>query len=190
MRSKTATWFECKVRYDQTQENGIQKAVTEQYVVDALSFAEAEKRITEEMAPYISGEFEVTDIKKAAYKEIFFIRDEEKAFHNEVEEMTRAMQKGNMKKADEVFHRPLEEQTNTESRYYKAKLQFITIDEKTQTEKEIANNMLVQAGTFHDAVEGFVKGMKGSLMDYRIASVQETKIMDVFRYVAREKKEV
>ena len=49
--------------------------------------------------------------------------------------------------------------------------------------------MLVQAGTFHDAVEGFVKGMKGSLMDYRIACVQETKIMDVFRYVAREKKE-
>ena len=72
-------------------------------------------------------------------------------------------------------------------RWYKVRCLFITIDEKTQTEKEIANNMLVQAGTFHDAVEGFDKGMKGSLMDYRIASVQETKIMDVFRYVAREK---
>lgn len=49
--------------------------------------------------------------------------------------------------------------------------------------------MLVQAGTFHEAVAQFDKGMKGSLMDYRIASVQETKIMDVFRYVARSKKE-
>ena len=66
---------------------------------------------------------------------------------------------------------------------------FITIDEKTQTEKEIANNMLVQASTFHEAVENFDKGMKGSLMDYRIASLQETKIMDVFRFVARDKKE-
>ncbi len=53
MKSRTATWFECKVRYDQTQKNGKVKTVTEQYVVDALSFAEAEKRITEEMAPYI-----------------------------------------------------------------------------------------------------------------------------------------
>ena len=131
MRSRTATWFECKVRYDQTQENGSQKAVTEQYVVDALSFAEAEARITEQLSPYISGEFEVTDVKKAAYKEIFFMGDAEKTFHNEVEELARAVQKGDKEKADEVFHRPLEQQTNTGSRYYKAKLQFITIDEKT-----------------------------------------------------------
>jgi len=74
-------------------------------------------------------------------------------------------------------------------KWYKVRCLFITIDEKTQTEKEIANNMLVQAGTFHEAVAQFDKGMKGSLMDYRIASVQETKIMDVFRYVARSKKE-
>lgn len=74
-------------------------------------------------------------------------------------------------------------------KWYKVRCLFITLDEKTQTEKEIANNMLVQAGTFHEAVENFDKGMKGSLMDYRIATVQETKIMDVFRYVAREKKE-
>ena len=74
-------------------------------------------------------------------------------------------------------------------RWYKVRCLFITIDEKTQTEKEIANNMLVQASTFHEAVENFDKGMKGSLMDYRIASLQETKIMDVFRFVARDKKE-
>ena len=54
MRLRTATWFECKVRYDQTQEDGLQKKVTEQYVVDALSFAEAEARITEQLSPYIN----------------------------------------------------------------------------------------------------------------------------------------
>ncbi len=74
-------------------------------------------------------------------------------------------------------------------KWYKVRCLFITLDEKTQVEKEIANSMLVQAGTFHTAVENFDKGMKGTLMDYRIASVQETKIMDVFRYVVHEKGE-
>jgi len=61
MRSKTATWFESKIRYEKVMEDGLQKKVTEQYVVDALSFSEAEKRITEEMSAYISGEYEITD---------------------------------------------------------------------------------------------------------------------------------
>jgi hypothetical protein len=74
-------------------------------------------------------------------------------------------------------------------KWYKVRCLFMTIDEKTQTEKEIANNMLVQAGTFHEAVRNFDNGMKGSLMDYRIATLQETKIMDVFRYVARSREE-
>ena len=72
MRSRTATWFECKIRYEKVMEDGLQKKVTEQYVVDALSFSEAEQRIIEEMSAYISGEFEVTDVKKAQYKEVFF----------------------------------------------------------------------------------------------------------------------
>ena len=55
MRSRTAEWFECKIRYEKVQEDGLQKKVTEGYVVDALSFTEAEERIIEEMASYISG---------------------------------------------------------------------------------------------------------------------------------------
>ena len=69
MRSRTAEWFECKIRYEKLQEDGMQKKVTEVYTVDALSFTEAEKRIMEEMSCFISGAFEVADIKKAAYKE-------------------------------------------------------------------------------------------------------------------------
>ena len=72
MRSRTAIWFEAKVRYDKTMENGDLKKVTETYVVDALSFGEAEKRILEEMASYVSGEIEVCGLKIAPYKEIFF----------------------------------------------------------------------------------------------------------------------
>ena len=53
-------------------EDGLQKQVIEQYAIDALSYAEAENRIIEEMSHYISGAYEVVDIKKAAYKEVFF----------------------------------------------------------------------------------------------------------------------
>ena len=70
MRSRTAIWFECKIAYEKVMEDGLQKKVNESYVVDALSFTEAENRIMEEMSSYISGEFTIKDIKIAPYKEI------------------------------------------------------------------------------------------------------------------------
>ena len=72
MRSSTAIWFEAKVRYDKTMEDGCLKKVTETYVIDALSFGEAEKRILEKMGSYVSGEIDVCGLKIAPYKEIFF----------------------------------------------------------------------------------------------------------------------
>ena len=72
MRSRTSNWFIAKIRYEKTTEDGLQKKVTEQYVVDALSFTEAETRIIEEMSSYISGEFKLEDLKYAPFKEIFF----------------------------------------------------------------------------------------------------------------------
>ena len=65
-------WFECKVSFEKVLENGMQKKVTEPYLVDALSFTEAEARIIEEIRPFISGEFTVTDIKRARLSELFF----------------------------------------------------------------------------------------------------------------------
>lgn len=72
MRSKTANWYETVIRYEKTMEDGLQKKVTEYYVVDAMSFGEAEETITEEMSAYISGGFEVKNITPAAFHEIFF----------------------------------------------------------------------------------------------------------------------
>ena len=72
MRSRTAIWFECKVRYEKTGDDGMPRKVTETYVVDALPFSEAESRIHEEMGKCVSGELEVCDLKIAQYKEIFF----------------------------------------------------------------------------------------------------------------------
>ena len=72
MRSRTTIWFEAKIRYEKMMEDGILRKVTETYVIDALSFGEAEKRILEKMGSYVSGEIDVCGLKIAPYKEIFF----------------------------------------------------------------------------------------------------------------------
>ncbi len=142
------TWFECKVRYDKTLETGIQKKVTEPYLVDALSFTEAEARIIKEITPFINGEFEIANIKKAKINEMFF--DEEG------------------------------------DRWYKCKVNFITLDEKSGMEKKTPSNMLVQAINLNRALETLTKGMLGTLADYDVATIAETPIMDVYPYEAEE----
>ena len=146
MRSRTANWFECKIRYEKMMDDGLQKKVTEAYVVDAMSFSEAEEKIIEEMSSYISGEFNVTDIKKASYGEIFF---------------------SDMDSAD---------------KWYKAKLQFITLDEKSGKEKRSTVNYLVQGGSFNDAVKNLDDVMGGTMIDYVITAINETTLMDVFEH--------
>ena len=148
MRSRTSKWFETKVRYEKMMDDGMPKKVTEQYTVDALSFTEAESSITEEMSSYIRGEYEVTDIKKAPYKEVFF------------------------------------SEADSDDRWYKAKLQFITIDEKTQKEKRSNVYYLVQASTLPVAVKHIEEVMGTTLIEYVIASLAETQIMDVFEHKA------
>lgn len=70
-------------------------------------------------------------------------------------------------------------------KWYKVKCMFITLDEKKQSEKKVASLMLVQACDLRDAVKRFDEGMKGSLIDYEINTVQETKILDVFPFEAQ-----
>ena len=65
-------------------------------------------------------------------------------------------------------------------RWYKVKVLFITLDEKSGIEKQTANYMLVQASDFHNALENFMDGMKSTMADFKIASISETNIMDVF----------
>lgn len=67
-------------------------------------------------------------------------------------------------------------------RFYKVKANFITLDEKTATEKRAASYILVQASDFDEAVRNFHDGMKGTLADYEVEAVAETKIMDVYRF--------
>ena len=139
------------MRYEKTMEDGTIKKVTEVYVVDALSFSEAEKRITEEMSSYAVKELEICNLKIAPYKEIFF--------------------------AD----------SDLADRWYKAKLAFITIDEKTDKEKKTSVNYLVNAGNFNSALKNINEIMEGTMIDYQTINVSETNVMDVFEYKQKEK---
>ncbi len=67
-----ANWFECKVAYRKIMENGIEKKVNDTFLVDALTFTEAESRIIEEITPFISGEFSVSAVKRTKIAEIFW----------------------------------------------------------------------------------------------------------------------
>ena len=142
-------WFECKVKYERTMDDGKVKKVNEPYLVDALSFTEAEERIIEERKHYMSGEFQVSDIKRARYAELFETDDE------------------------------------SADRWFKVKLTFITLDEKTGAEKKTSQNVLVQAVDLRDAVKRLDEGMKSSMMDYVISSVAESPLLDVYHYVPK-----
>lgn len=133
-------WFECKVKYEKS---GEYKAVTELYLVDAMSFTEAEARIIEEILPYSTGQVEVCAVKRARISEMF--RDDESG-----------------------------------DKWYNAKVEFVTIDERKGTEKRTACNMLVLAGSMRDALDNLDAGMKGSLGDYDVVGMVETKIMNVY----------
>ena len=86
MKTKFSKYFEVKIQYQKILENGKEKKVSEQYVVEALSFTEAESRIIEEMNPYISGEFDVVSEKIAPFNEIFLSdkSDDDKWFISKV----------------------------------------------------------------------------------------------------------
>lgn len=143
-----ALYIETKIRYDKTHENGAVKPTTEKFLVDALSFTEAEARIIEEQTPYISGDFNVSAVKKSNISEIFHAGDADK--------------------------------------WFKCKLNFITLNEKTGAESKKASYILVKAYDFEDALSTLKEGMKGTVSDYEIASICETDIMDVYLLKAKE----
>lgn len=69
-------WFECKVKYTKIDEvSGKDKTVSNVYLVDAVSFTEAEERIHKQMEELVSGEFEVTNIKREKLSDLFHLED-------------------------------------------------------------------------------------------------------------------
>ena len=143
MEVKTGNWFECKVRYEKTQEDGMPKKVTETYVVDGINFGDAFNRMCENTIKEIcSEEFEIVAMKKAQYSEI--------ALYKSV---------GNV--------------------FYRVKINMITIDEKTDKQKKTPLFLLVRADNINEARKAVDdEYMKGTMIDYEISSVVETKIVE------------
>ena len=135
LRSRTSTWFECKVRYEKTQEDGNDKLVNELYVVDALSFTEAEASIIDNMAVYVSGELKIANINPANYNEIFF------------------------------------SDIDDDDLWFKARLAFITIDEKKDKEKRTYVNYLIQAKSIERAKRYVDEVMGKTMIDYELKSL-------------------
>lgn len=143
MRDVSKRWFETIVRYDKTMESGEMKKVNETYVVDAITFGEAEESIAEIANSYATSEYDIKNINPAPYSEIFF------------------------------------SDKDTDDKYYRVKLNLITINEATLKEKKSKVTYLVQASSLEQARKNTEEVMKGTMIDYEFVSVTETKILDV-----------
>lgn len=145
-------WFECKVSYERQADSMGIKKVSESYLVDALSFTEAEKRIIKEIRPFVSvGELEVVNIRRARIAELFL--------NDEAED----------------------------DRYFRAKVNFITVDEKSGSEKKTSATMIVKSDSLPNAVTELKAQLDSQMASYEIAAVTDTQILDVFQYEAPEK---
>ena len=134
-------YFECKVTFLKTLDNGKEKKVTECHIVNAVSFTDAEAKIIHHVQDVITGLFEVKSIRKYKVAEIV--------------------------------------PSELGDTYFKCKLNFITLDEKSGLEKKTAVYMLVDAETLDKAKALLVEYMKGTMVDYSIEKIEETKIIDV-----------
>jgi len=141
-------YFLVKVKIEKTAEEGKLIKVSEQYLVDALSFTESEARIIAEMKPFISGEFEVATIQKKNYAEI------------------------------------VENQMAGLDKWFECKINIITLDEKSGKENKTPVFILIQSDTTANANADLITHMKGSITNYTIEGVKETKIIEVFKYKA------
>ena len=137
-------YFECSVKFRKTDEEGVNKLVTESYIVSALSFSEAESNINEQMKVYVGEDFKIVNIKLTNYSEIATFEDTDK--------------------------------------WFKSKVSLLYFDEESGKEKKSNIYMLVQANDAKNAYDNTIATLKGTISDFTIPSVSETKIVEVFEY--------
>jgi hypothetical protein len=138
-----ATWYLGKIRFQKEDEAGSLKTINEAYLVDAMSYTEAEARMFEVVASN-TPDFQLTNLSKMKISEVFF------------------------------------EENNAET-WFKAKVQYITFDEKSQKEKKVPHIMLINANDPREAYDLLKKNL-GSLNDYQITDINITAIIEIFPY--------
>ena len=135
-------YFECKISYEKTMENGKQKRVSELYLIEAISFSEAESIMFFKFAEFYGGEMKIETLKRDKIAEIF--------------------------EADA-------------EKIYRVKVNFITLDETSGKEKKNAVYMLVYADSIEKARQEHEHGMKGTMSDYEVEKIEETKLVEIYR---------
>lgn len=133
-------WFESKVSFEQVDELGKNKKVSETYLINAQSWTEAESRTIENVSALVS-DFIISDIKRSNVSELF------------------------KQGGGDLF--------------FKAKVQFVSFDEVSGKEKRDNVYMLVQATDIDKAQEILKIEMKGTVSDWIIVEVKESRIVDV-----------
>lgn len=135
-------YYTATVKYGAIDEtSGKEVVISEQYLLDAINFTDAETRIYEEMIPLINGDFDVSGISRLKLAEII---------------------------------------TGKGETWYKAKVEFIDIDEKTGKQKKLKNIILVNAEDAESAIKNITEKMTGVIVQWSIFSITETKIKDIF----------
>ena len=142
------SWFEVKVTYERPGEKGLNTKVNEVYLVQGFTFTEIEKRITKELQPQVTGEFNINKMERTKYNEL------------------------------------VDSNSETADKWFKCKITMVTIDEVSAKEKKSSVVILVKAEDVTNAVKNLNKHMEDSIMDYNLASVNESAIVDIFRYEA------
>lgn len=137
-------WFKVTVKaYRNDPDGGKEKKVTEQYLFDALSYTEVERRAIEDLKPYYNA-FEISKIDPVKMSELFL--------------------------------------NENGDRYFKCKVNYITLDEKKGREKKTPCYIYVQANDPKNAEQVLSEGMKGTVSDWSCEAIAETKILDVFKF--------
>lgn len=140
--------FETSIRYNRINARGVQETCTETYLVEALSFSQAEASITIEMQPYITGDFDIPAIKRISVADI------------------------------------IDRHNSDADKYFRAKLTYITINERTMKEKRQSFNYIVRANDIDSAHAAVVAYMNQSPQDYVIAKLEETRIVELISHTA------
>ena len=136
-------WYEVKVSYDKTAGNGMLARVKESYLIEGVSYTDAEARTVEELKPFISGEMEIESIVKKKFSEVVL--------------------------------------DGVGVKYYKAKINMVTLDEKSGSEKKQAVVLLIEANDFDIAYKRVNEAIKECVSDCEVVMIQETAIIDVFK---------
>lgn len=136
-------WYEIKVSYDKTADNGMLAKVKESYLIEGVSYTDAEARTVEKLKPFITGEMEIESIVKRKFSEVVL--------------------------------------DGAGDKYYKAKINMVTLDEKSGSEKKQAVVLLIEANDFDTAYKRVSEAIKECVSDCEVVMIQETAIIDVFK---------